>query len=234
MATRTTIVGEREKQRDLQRTRSVDVNWNFESHCKGIIISRYSFAKCSPCRVLSKDMQVCRALSAPQQQRQLSGTGHLEYLKSHVGKAVLAFGGQHRPRCIVADAGKPSRPVEHVLPPAPDLGERKAEQSWNASSLAFLGDSVWEVRGRHVWHCCCCQGSLLSASVLPRCSCMQGGVILARPRTHLGIARQLLIKFGPRLSLRRIKNCSMVRYSQQRRSRCCSGGRMRLERYPKD
>ncbi|WPT15975.1 Mini-ribonuclease 3 [Picochlorum sp. SENEW3] len=93
-------------------------------------------------------MQVCRALSAPQQQRQLSGTGHLEYLKSHVGKAVLAFGGQHRPRCIVADAGKPSRPVEHVLPPAPDLGERKAEQSWNASSLAFLGDSVWELYAR--------------------------------------------------------------------------------------
>lgn len=108
------------------------------------------------------DMQVCRALSAPQQERQLSGTGHLEYFRSHIGKNVLR--GQNGPRCIAADAGKPCRPVEHVLPPAPDLGERKPEQSWNASSLAFLGDSVWEVRGGHVW-VCCCRGYSLSASV---------------------------------------------------------------------
>lgn len=33
-----------------------------------------------------------------------------------------------------------------VLPPPPDLGGKHPRKSWNATALAYLGDSVWEVR----------------------------------------------------------------------------------------
>lgn len=101
-------------------------------------------------------MQVFRALSAPLQERHLCGTGHLEYRRSHVAIRV-----KYRPRWIGAEAEKPSKPVDLVLPPAPDLGQRKADQSWNASSLAFLGDSVWEVRGLGLEWVCCRHRSLM-------------------------------------------------------------------------
>ncbi len=32
-----------------------------------------------------------------------------------------------------------------VLPPAPDLKGKGVRANWNATALAFLGDSVWEV-----------------------------------------------------------------------------------------
>ena len=32
-----------------------------------------------------------------------------------------------------------------MMPPPPDLHNKQARASWNATSLAFLGDSVWEV-----------------------------------------------------------------------------------------
>jgi hypothetical protein len=34
-----------------------------------------------------------------------------------------------------------------VLPPPPKLGVLQPRSGWNATSLAFLGDAVWEVRG---------------------------------------------------------------------------------------
>ena len=35
-----------------------------------------------------------------------------------------------------------------MLPPAPKLGVLQPRSGWNATSLAFLGDAVWEVCGR--------------------------------------------------------------------------------------
>ncbi len=40
----------------------------------------------------------------------------------------------------VRDAG------DGVLPPPPKLGVLQPRSGWNATSLAFLGDAVWEVR----------------------------------------------------------------------------------------
>ena len=39
-----------------------------------------------------------------------------------------------------------SRGVDAVIPQAPDLGGHLPRTSWNSTSLAFLGDAVWEVR----------------------------------------------------------------------------------------
>jgi hypothetical protein len=36
-----------------------------------------------------------------------------------------------------------------VLPAPPDLSGKVVRANWNATALAYLGDSVWEVRGQH-------------------------------------------------------------------------------------
>lgn len=38
------------------------------------------------------------------------------------------------------------REVVSPMPPPPDLGGKDPRKYWNATALAFLGDSVWEVR----------------------------------------------------------------------------------------
>lgn len=50
-------------------------------------------------------------------------------------------------------SGVGSVPQLETLPTPPDLEGRQARQSWNASSLAFLGDSVWELYVRRLHFC---------------------------------------------------------------------------------
>jgi len=44
--------------------------------------------------------------------------------------------------CSADDGGTAAPP----LPPPPNLKGKAPRKFWNAASLAFLGDSVWEVR----------------------------------------------------------------------------------------
>lgn len=63
-------------------------------------------------------------------------------------------------RCGATGFGRPQQfpesapgvnPDSPILPSPPDLGDRKPRTSWNATSLAFLGDAVWELYVRR--HC---------------------------------------------------------------------------------
>lgn len=59
--------------------------------------------------------------------------------KNHIRRAMV---GQR------SDGDVPARQVQPKLPSPPDLCGKQAEKSWNPSSLAFLGDSVWELYAR--------------------------------------------------------------------------------------
>jgi 23S rRNA maturation mini-RNase III len=53
-------------------------------------------------------------------------------------------------RCRAEPPNSGGKPQGEKVLPAPrlDLGGKEPDKSWNASSLAFLGDSVWELYAR--------------------------------------------------------------------------------------
>ena len=53
--------------------------------------------------------------------------------------------GLPRISCCACQCAESSA-VDAVIPQAPDLGGHLPRTSWNSTSLAFLGDAVWEVR----------------------------------------------------------------------------------------
>lgn len=50
-----------------------------------------------------------------------------------------------------SDGEEGKRRLRTELPSPPYLGGKQADKSWNPSSLAFLGDSVWELYARNLF-----------------------------------------------------------------------------------
>ncbi len=75
-------------------------------------------------------------------QSSLSGTCHLQAAMPLPAVLVPECKPKHRATCA-AGAGAA------VLPAPPDLSGKVVRANWNATALAYLGDSVWEVRGPH-------------------------------------------------------------------------------------
>jgi len=84
-----------------------------------------------------------RRTAARNLQSSLSGTCHPPGSNTVACPCSFLSASQNIRATCAAGAGAA------VLPAPPDLSGKVVRANWNATALAYLGDSVWEVRGPH-------------------------------------------------------------------------------------